>query len=180
MTANPFFEPWSTPFEAPPFASIAPEHFAPAFERAIAEHDAEIEAIASDARPPDFDNTIGALERAGASLNRVNGVFWNLASADTNDGLQEIERHISPVLARHRQRMMLNPTLFGRIDALFAARDSLDLDEEQRRVLDLTHKDFVRNGATLDREARERLAAITERLAVLGTSFSQRGLADEK
>ncbi len=180
MTANPFFEPWSTPFEAPPFPSIAPEHFGPAFERAIAEHEAEIDTIANDARPPDFNNTIGALERAGASLNRVNGVFWNLASSDTNDSLQEIERNVSPVLARHRQRTMLNRALFRRIDALFTEPGSLDLSDEQRRVLDLTRKDFVRSGATLDQAGRERLAAIAERLAVLGTMFGQNVLADEK
>ena len=180
MSANPFFEPWSTPFEAPPFASIAPEHFGPAFERSIAEHQAEIDAIASDPRPADFDNTIGALERSGASLERVKGVFWNLASADTSDTLQDIERNISPVLARHYQSVVLNAGLFRRIDALWAGRADLRLSPEQDRVLELTHKNFVRGGARLDQAGRQRLAAITERLAVLGTTFGQNILADEK
>ena len=180
MTANPLLEPWSTPFEAPPFSAISAEHFGPAFEKAIAEHAAEIAAIAQDPRAPDFANTIDALERAGEALGRVNGVFWNLTAADTNDSLQEIERNIAPVLARHHQAIMLDAALFARIDALFGNRDELGLNDEQRRVLELTHKDFVRSGATLDPVGRARLSAIMERLAVLGTTFSQNVLADEK
>ena len=180
MTANPFFDPWSTPFEAPPFREITAEHFGPAFERALLAHAAEIDAVAGDSRPPDFDNTIVALERAGEMLNRVNGVFWNLASTDTDDSLQAIERNISPVLARHYQAISLNIPLFRRVEALYQRRDTLELSEEQARVLDLTYKSFVRSGATLDDAGRQRLAAITERLAVLGTTFGQNILADEK
>ena len=180
MTDNPFFEPWTTPFEAPPFTAIVPEHFGPAFERAMAEHQAEIDAIAADPRTPDFDNVIGALELSGRSLQRVGGVFWNLSGADTNDDLQEIERNMSPVLARHYQAIGLNQALFARIDALFGRIDALGLDAEQRRVLDLTHKSFVRSGAKLDPAGRTRLAEVSERLAVLGTRFSQNVLADEK
>ena len=180
MTDNPFFEPWTTPFEAPPFTAIVPEHFGPAFERALAEHSAEIDAIAADRRTPDFDSVIGALERSGRALQRVGGVFWNLSGADTNDDLQEIERNMSPVLARHYQAIGLNQALFGRIDALFGRIDDLGLDAEQRRVLDLTHKSFVRSGAKLDAAGRTRLAEVSERLAVLGTRFSQNVLADEK
>ena len=105
---QPFLEPWSTPFEAPPFSAISAEHFGPAFEKAIADHEAEIAAIAQDPRAPDFANTIEALERAGEALGRVSGVFWNLTAADTNDSLQEIERNIAPVLARHHQAIMLD------------------------------------------------------------------------
>ncbi len=180
MSGNPFFETWATPFAVPPFGAIVPEHFWPAFERAIAEHDAEIARIADDPGEPVFDNVLGALERAGRSLRRVGGVFWNLAGANTNDSLQEIERNISPVLARHWQRIALDPQLFARIDALLARRDALALTDEQRRVLDLTHRGFVRGGARLGDADRARLAAIAERLAGLGTSFGQNVLHDEK
>ena len=149
MSGNPFFETWDTPFAAPPFAAIAPEHFGPAFERGMAEHQAEIDAIADDTTEPTFDTVIAALERAGHSLRRVGGVFWNLAGADTNDSLQEIERNISPVMARHWQRINLDPRLFARVDALMAMRDRLDLTPEQARLLDLTHKGLVRSGARL-------------------------------
>ena len=180
MTTNPFFKPWTTPFAAPPFTAIAPEHFGPAFERAIADHAAEIDAIATDRRPADFETVIVALERSGQALDRVGGVFWNLTSADTNDLLQDIERNVSPLLARHYQAIGLNQALFGRVDYLFQRIDDLGLDDEQRRVLELTHKGFVRSGATLDAAGRNRLAEVSERLAVLGTRFGQNVLADEK
>ena len=180
MSDNPFFEIWDTPFAAPPFAAIAPEHFGPAFERAIAEHQAEIDAIAEDTAEPSFDNVIAALERAGRALARVGGVFWNLTAADTNDSLQEIERNMSPILAKHWQTIGLDPKLFARIDALHARRDSLDLTAEQRRVLDLTHDGFVRGGARLGDADRQRLSEIAERLAGLGTRFGQNVLYDEK
>ena len=180
MSGNPFFETWTAPFAAPPFAEIAPEHFGPAFERAMAEHRAEIEAIKADPAEPGFDNVLGALERAGRTLKRVGGVFWNLAGADTNDSLQEIERNMSPLLARHWQAIGLDPALFARVDALQARRDSLDLSAEQRRVLDLTHASFVRGGARPGESARARLGEIAERLARLGTGFGQNVLHDEK
>ncbi len=180
MSANPFFEAWDTPFEAPPFAAIAPEHFGPAFARAIAEHQAEIDAIADDTAEPSFDNVLAALERAGRRLARVGGVFWNLTGADTNDSLQAIERDLSPILARHWQKVGLDPKLFARVDALHARRDALDLTAEQRRVLDLTHAGFVRGGARLGEADRQRLSEIAERLAALGTRFGQNVLHDEK
>lgn len=180
MSGNPFFETWDTPFAAPPFHAIAPEHFGPAFERGIAEHQAEIDAIADDTAEPNFDNVIAALERAGRSLRRVGGVFWNLTGADTNDSLQEIERNMSPILARHWQKIGLDPKLFARVDAVMAKRDALGLTPEQARVLDLTHASFVRGGAKLGDADRQRLSDIAERLAALGTSFGQNVLHDEK
>ena len=180
MSGNPLFDTWNTPFAAPPFGAIMPEHFGPAFERAIAEHDAEIASIANEVAEPEFGNVVVALEAAGRSLRRVGGVFWNLAGADTNDSLQEIERNMSPMLARHWQRIALDPKLFARLDALFERRDALSLTDEQRRVLDLTHRGFVRGGARLGDADRARLAAIAERLAGLGTSFGQNVLHDEK
>lgn len=180
MSGNPFFDIWDTPFAVPPFQAIAPEHFGPAFERGIAEYQAEIDAIADETAEPTFDNVVAALERAGRSLRRVGGVFWNLAGADTNDSLQEIERNMSPILARHWQKIGLDPKLFARVDAVMAKRDRLDLTPEQARVLDLTHASFVRGGAKLGEAERKRLGEIAERLAGLGTSFGQNVLHDEK
>src|ERR1700753_846340 len=109
---NPFFETWTTPFGAPPFDCITPEHFRPAYDRALAEHAAEIAAIADDPAGPNFENTIVALEDSGQLLRKVEAVFWNLAGSHTNDALQEIERDISPVLAKHWNAVYLNAKLF--------------------------------------------------------------------
>jgi peptidyl-dipeptidase Dcp len=183
MTAqddNPFFEAWTTPFEAPPFARIRPEHFPPAFERTLADHRAAIDAVAGDDRPADFETVIEPLERAGRELGRVAMTFFNLSGADTNDALQAIERDMAPRLAKHWSSIMLDGRLFARVDAAFARRDAMDLTPEQRRVLERTHLSFVRAGAQLPQGEKDRLAEIAQRLATLGTSFSQNVLADEK
>jgi peptidyl-dipeptidase Dcp len=177
---NPLLDTWATPFGLPPFDRITPDHFRPAFEQALAEHRAEIAAIADTSAAPTFANTIDALERAGRSLTRVSSVFFRLAGAHTSDALQAIEREVAPVLARHRSTILLDTALFGRIDDLFARRESLDLTPEQARVLERLRTTFVRAGARLDPAARERLAAIAERLATLGTRFGQNVLADER
>lgn len=178
--ANPLLAPWSTPFGMPPFAEIKPEHFRPAFERALAEHRAEIERIAKDPSPATFENTIVALENAGRTLDRVSSVFWNLASAHTNDELQEIEREISPKLAQHWNAIATNTELFARVDAVMNSAEASQLDAEQKRVLERTHLAFVRAGARLGPAEKKRLGEILERLAYLGTQFSQNVLADEK
>ncbi len=177
---NPFFETWTGPFEAPPFARIAPEHFMPAFERAFADHDAEIETVASQADAPTFGNTIEAMERSGKLLDRVSSVFFNLTGAHTNEPLLKIEREIGPKLAGHHNRILQNDRLFQRIDALHRARDAAGLTAEQRRVLDRYHTMYRRAGAGLDAATKKRLAEIAERLATLGTGFSQNVLADEQ
>lgn len=176
---NPFFETWTDALEVPPFGRIAPGHFMPAFERAFAEHDADIAAVTAQAEAPTFANTIERLEASGKLLERVAAVFFNLASADTNDALLAIERDIGPKLAAHNQRILQNEPLFQRIDALHRAPDA-GLTAEQRRVLDRYHKMYTRAGAGLDAATKKRLAEIAERLAVLGTTFSQNVLADEQ
>jgi peptidyl-dipeptidase Dcp len=178
---NPLLADWSSrPFATPPFERIRPEHFLPAFEAALAAHDAEIAAIRANAGEPDFANTIEALERAGRTLGRVSDAFFCLAGADTNDAVEAIERDISPKLAAHFSRIYLDTALFGRVDALFRRRGILGLSAEQERVLERYHLAFRRAGAHLDDAARGRLGAISERLATLGTSFSQNVLADER
>jgi peptidyl-dipeptidase Dcp len=177
---NPFFEDWRGPFGVPPFGRITPEHFRPAFDRGFAEHDAEIVAIASDKAEPAFDNTIVAMELSGRPLARVGDVFGVLTGAHTNEPLQEIEREIAPRRARHWNGILLNEALFRRIDSLYQRRDQLGLNPEQQRVLDRYHLMFTRAGAALDATAKKRLAEISERLATLGTTFSQNVLADEQ
>ncbi|HEY0106591.1 MAG TPA: M3 family metallopeptidase [Rhizomicrobium sp.] len=180
MTDNPFFEPWTAPFGAPPFDRIRPEHFRPAYDRALAEHAAQIAAIADNAAAPSFDNTIAALEDSGQLLRRVDAVFHNLAASHTSEAIQRIERELAPVQAKHWNDIHLNAPLFARIDALAERRASLDLDAEALRVLERYHLDFVRAGARLEGAARARLAAIVEELASLGTAFGQNVLADEQ
>ena len=180
LDANPLLEPWTGPFEAPPFDRIEPGHFPPAFENALTAARAEIDAIAADPAPPTFANTIEALERSGRSLNRVASVFFNLAGTESNDELESIERAIAPVLSRHRSDTYLNDALFRRVDALKADEAALGLSPEQARALKRYHLDFVRSGAGLPREAKARLAAIGERLATLAAEFGQNVLADEK
>ena len=179
MTDNPFFEAWDTPFGLPPFARIDPAHFPPAFDRAMAEQEAEIAAIADSAEPPDFANTIEALERSGSLLRRVSRVFHNLDSSATNEALQAIDRDYAPKLAAHQMRIALDPGLFARIDALYRMRDSLSLTPEQRRLLERHHLRLVRSGARLDAEAKMRMSAISQRLASLHSLFGQNVLHDE-
>jgi len=180
MSVNPLLEDWSAPYGAPPFDRIAPEHFRDAYERALADHRREIASIAKAIEPVSFDNTIAALERSGKLLARVESVFSNLASADTNDKLQTIERELAPILARHWNEIYLDAGLFRRIDELVARRGTLGLDAEEMRVLERIHLDFVRAGAQLDREDKAELSRLTEDLAGLGVQFGQNVLADEQ
>jgi len=179
-TANPLLAPWRTPFKTPPFARIAPKHFVPAFRAALREHKAEIAAIAGRSAKPTFANTILALEKSGQTLSRVADVFFNLAGADTNPALQEIEREISPKLAEHQSAVLLNRKLFLRISDLYGRRGGLGLAPEALRLLERTYETFVRAGAKLDAKARRRVSEIHIELASLATRFSQNVLADEQ
>jgi peptidyl-dipeptidase Dcp len=180
VSANPFFETWTTPEGVAPFDRIAPEHFREAYARALAEHDAEIAAIAAAPAPPDFANTIAALELSGRALDRVGNAFHLLAGAHTNDALLEIERELSPQIARHWNNIHTNAALFRRIDTVMREADKLGLNAEQKRVIERYHTSYRRSGAALDNTAKQRLAEIIERLAELGTAFSQNVLADEQ
>ena len=177
---NPLLEDWTTPFCLPPFDRIKEAHFKPAFDQAIADWQAEIEAVATDPAAPDFANTIEAMERSGHALDKVASVFFNLCSSDTTDGLQAIEEEIAPVLAKTHSEIYMDERLFARVDVLVQKRESLGLTPEQDRVLGLYHDSFVRAGAQLSGADRERMTAIMQRLATLGTQFSKNLLADEK
>ncbi len=180
MTDNPFFEPWTMPFGLPPFDRIRAEHFPPAFERGMAEHAAEIAAIAQNPEPPSFANTVEALERSGRLLTRVGRVFSNLSASNTSAALEAVARDYAPRLARHRLAIALDPGLFARIADLHARRDALGLAPDQRRLLERHQLNFVRAGARLAPAAKAWLAAIAQRLATLHTQFGQNVLHDEK
>jgi peptidyl-dipeptidase Dcp len=176
---NPLLEDWTAPFEAPPLDRIRPEHFAPAYDRALSDHMAEIARIARNSAPPDFSNTIVALERSGKLLARIDAVFSTFAGSATNDALQAIEMEMAPRLSAHWTAIHLNAGLFTRLDAVWRQRADLRLDPESVKVLERIHLDFVRAGARLSPDARSRMDAINQRLATLSTEFSQNVLADE-
>ena len=177
---NPLLEPWNTPFELPPFDRIEDTDFAPAFDAALERARANVAEIAGNPEAPSFANTIEAMERAEHTLDRVAAVFFNLAGAHTNENLEALQRELSPRLAAYHSEVMMNDALFERVAQLHEARETLGLGAEQRRVLELYHRMFVRAGAQLEGAERERPAALMQRLASLGTSFSQNVLADER
>ena len=176
---NPLLENWDEPFGLPPFERIRPEHFAPAFEQAMAAHDADIDRIATASAAPAFENTIAALDRSGRLLRRTEQLFFNLAASETSPQLQEVERDFAPKLAAHENAILLNQKLFARIDELYAKREKLSLSVEQSRLLERVHLDSVLAGARLSAEAQSRLSELVQRLAQLQTAFSQNVLADE-
>jgi peptidyl-dipeptidase Dcp len=180
IEGNPLLEDGSACDGVPPFSRISAEHFLPAYARALAEHEAEIAAIAADPAPPTFANTIAALELSGRALERVDNVFHVLAGAHTNDDLLEIERVMAPQIARHWNKIHTNAALFRRVHAVMQTIDAASLDDEQKRVAERYDTSFRRSGAALDETAKKRLAEIMERLAALGTAFSQNVLADEQ
>jgi peptidyl-dipeptidase Dcp len=178
-TSNPLLQPWTTAYGLPPFESVRADHFEPAYEVALAQHLAEVDAIAADANPPSFENTIAAIDRSGRLLDRIEGLFHNLTSSETSPALQAVEMRMAPKLAAHSSAFFMHRALFARIDTLHAQRETLSLTPEQRRVLERFHFDFVRAGAKLAPAAQTRYAQIMSRLAELTTRFGQNVLADE-
>jgi peptidyl-dipeptidase Dcp len=176
---NPLLSNWTTPFGIAPFDAIRDEDFSPALDAALTEARAAVAEIADNPEAPTFANTVEALELADDKLGRVLSTFYTLAGADTNEERNALQREFSPKLAAYGSEVSMNPKLFARIEALWEARDGLGLTAEQMRVLTLTRRGFVRSGAQLEGEARDRLKAVKERLAVLGTEFTQNLLKDE-
>jgi len=170
---NPFFMEWGTPFKVPPFDKIKTEHFLPALREGIAQQRREVETIIKCQEPATFGNTIEALDACGEFLDKVDSVFGNLRSADTNDQLEQIAKEISPELTALQDDIFLSEELFGKVHKLWEQRDQLSLSAEQKKLLEETHKDFVRGGAKLGPEQKKRLRAINEELALLGLKFGQ-------
>ena len=177
---NPLLRAWDTPFGLPPFCNIEPRHFAPAFAAVMEGQRRDIEAIASNPEAPTFANTIVAIEKSFLPLERVADVFFNQVSTCATPDLQKIERDIAPALAAHNSAIFLKEALYARIRALHEKADTLGLTAEQARVLDRYNTWFVRAGAALGPEQRQRVAEIDQRLAELATGFNQNVLADEQ
>ncbi len=171
---------WNTPFGLPPFAMIRDEDFGPAFDAALDEARANIATIAADPAPPGFANVIEALELAEGALDRVAGVFYNLSGADSTDAREALMRDLAPKMSAFSSEVTNNKALFARVDAVWQERETLGLSSEALRVLMLYRRMFVRSGALLEGVAALRLTAIKSQLAVLGTSFGQNLLADER
>nr|WP_232013854.1 M3 family metallopeptidase [Glycomyces terrestris] len=184
MTDNPFLSPSALPYQLPPFAEIRNEHYLPAFEAGMAEQLARVDAITANPEAPTFENTVVALEQSGlGTLKRVSLAFFNKFSSDTDDELNAIESEVSPKLAAHADKILLNADLFARIGVVWYHRDvlgaeALGLDEQDERLLERYWTEFVRGGAALDEAGKERLAAINAELAELSSKFNQQILTD--
>ena len=167
VAENPFFEEWETPYGVPPFDRIRPEHFLPAFQRAMSIQEAEIDAIKSNGDQPSFENVILAYDRSGLMLEQVGLVFNMLCSADVNDQLLAAKEQAMPLLAAHRDNILLDEVLFDKIKAVYDRRGSLGLDAVQTRLVEKIYGKFVRAGALLDPQQKERLRQINGELALL-------------
>jgi peptidyl-dipeptidase Dcp len=175
---NPFFSAYGTPFETAAFDRIKNEHFMPAFLQGVKAHEAEIEAIVNNPQEPDFENTIVAFDRSGDLLVSVSNVFYNLASANTNEELQAIAKEASPVLTNHYDNINLNAKLFQRIKAVHDKKEELGLSAEQATLLDKIYKQFTRGGANLSEEKQSRLREINKELSLLSLRFGDNLLAE--
>jgi len=175
---NPFFQPYGTPFDVPPFDRIKNEHFLPAIEEGIRREQAEVDAIIGNSKKPTFINTIAALDHTGLFLSDVNAVFGALQSAHTNKDLQTLARTTAPMLAAHRDNISLNDKLFARVKAVYDQRDKLTLDQEQKFLLENTYKDFVRGGALLDATQKARFRELNQELSLLSVKFGENVLGE--
>nr|WP_246312253.1 M3 family metallopeptidase [Aquabacterium terrae] len=176
---NPLLTDWDQPFGLPPFAQARAEHFRPALERAMRLHKSELAAIAQQAAPPDFDNTIAAFDRAGELLTRIEATFYNLTASATTTALQAVQREVAGPMAAHWSSVYQDAALFARVDAVHAQRADSGSNAEQQRLVERFHLDFVRAGAQLADAPRARYAAVVQRLAELTTAFGQNVLHDE-
>lgn len=170
--------PYTTPYDTAPFSSIKTEDFVPAFDQAIAISRKEIEQITKETSEPTFANTLEALAFSGALLDRVSSIFFNLNSAETNDELQKIAQDIAPKLSELSNDISMNDVLFQRVQKVYDQRASLQLSTEETTLLETTYKSFVRNGALLSEENKNKLRAIDSELAVLSLQFGENVLAD--
>lgn len=180
LAGNPFMEEWDTPYGVPPFSAIQNGHYMPAIKKGVLELRGEIDAIVNNPDAPTFENTIVALELAGELLGDVASTFGNITGTDTDDELRALESEIYPLLTREFDAINMNPDLWARVQAVYEQRDSLDLDEQDARLLELRHRAFVRAGAAFTPEVKEQIAAINAEMSSLTTTFSQNLLLETK
>jgi peptidyl-dipeptidase Dcp len=176
--ANPLLEEWTTPFGIAPFSRIKAEHFRPAIEQAIETARMEIDEITGNPAVPDFENTVEALERSGSQLNLITPVLFNLNSADTSPSIQAAAQEVSPLLTSFANDVTLNPELYERVKSVYEKKDSLNLDTEQEILLDRKYKAFVRGGAALSDDDKEKFRAITVEMSMLSLKFEENVLAE--
>lgn len=175
---NPFFTEWDTPYGVPPFDRIRPDHYLPAFERAMSLHEAEIDAITSNNDDPTFENVILAYDQSGQMLSQVALVFGMLCDADTNDRMQGLQEEVMPLLSAHADKIRLDERLFAKVKQVYDDRALFVLDAEQSRLLQKTYDGFVRAGALLDKKQKERLKQINEELSLASVKFGNNLLAE--
>tara|TARA_R110002096_G_scaffold6409_1_gene29656 strand:+ start:15700 stop:17856 length:2157 start_codon:yes stop_codon:yes gene_type:complete len=180
LVGNPFMEEWDTPYGVPPFAEIDDAHYMPAIKKGILELRADIEAITGNPEPPSFENTIVALELAGELIGDVSATFFNIAGTENNDEIQKIRTIASPMLTREYDAIRLNDALFKRVQAIYAQKDELGLNEQDARLLELRHRAFVRAGAALDPAVKQQVAEINAEISSLTTKFGLNLLAATK
>ncbi|MFC4765684.1 peptidyl-dipeptidase Dcp [Dyella koreensis] len=179
-TANPFFAASTLPFQAPPFDKIKEADYQPAIEEGMKQHLVEIEKIADNAEAPTFDNTFVAMEKSGSLLHRVNNAFDAVTSANTSDALQKVQEEEAPKLAAHQDAIYLNDKLFKRVEAIYQQRDTLKLDPESLRLVEVTYQKFVHHGAKLSEADKTKLKELNKEESTLSTQFTNKLLAATK
>ena len=175
---NPFLKKYNTEFEIPPFSKIDESDFMPAFKMGIEAHNREIDSIIKNSEDPSFENVIIELERSGSLLDRVGAVFFNLSGSTSNEAIQNIEKDISPILSQHYDSISLNPKIFKKIKYLWDNIDNLNLSIEERKILEEKYKNFIRNGALLEGDDKEKYSSINQEISKLSVEFSQNLLAE--
>ena len=175
---NPFFSKYDTPFEVPPFEKIKVSHFMPAYIKGFEEENKEIDAIVNNTKEPTFANTIKSMQYTGDLLDKVSGVFVALSGANTNDSLQALSKELSPLQSKHRDDINLNQKLFERVKKVYENKDKFNLTAEEKKLLNDTYKGFIRNGAALSLEYKEKLRKINAELSMLSVQFSENVLAE--
>ena len=170
---NPFFTDYDAPYQIPPFDEVKEEHYMPAFEKGMKEQLEEIDQIANNPEQPTFENTLVELERTGKTLGKVADVFFNLLSSNTNEQMDKIAAEVSPKLSAHRDAISLNKKLYGRVNVVYEQRNTLGLTTEQMRLVEETHKGFIRSGVQLDTPSMEKLTQINQELSSLSVQFDQ-------
>jgi peptidyl-dipeptidase Dcp len=175
---NPFFSEWDTPYGVPPFDEIKNEHFMPAFEEAMKQHNSEIETIIQSEESPSFENVIVAMDYCGEMLRNVSNVFFNYTSSNTSEEIQQIASEVSPKITAHYDNILMNAQLFHKVKAVYENTDKSQLSTEQNMLLELTYKNFVRSGALLNEKDQERLKEINSQLSTLTLQFGDNMLAE--
>ena len=178
MTENPLLTEFKTPFGVPPFDKIELDDYMPAFKEGIAQQQKEVEEIVKQKAAPDFENTIVALDQSGDLLRKVSAIFYGLNSANTNDEMQALSRELSPLLSKNSDDIRMNPDLFARVKTVYENQESMNLNKEQKKLLEETYKSFVRGEANLNAEKQARLRELNSEISMLQLTFGQNMLKE--